>query len=48
MGDSMAHSLVNPNQLCHYGVKVQDDLVVQTALVLDDRGSYLLCSFDDE
>ena len=25
MGDSMTHSLVNPNQLRHYGVKVQDD-----------------------
>ena len=25
MGDSMTHSLVNPNQLHHFGVKVQDD-----------------------
>ncbi len=25
MGDSMSHTLVNPNQLRHYGVRVQDD-----------------------
>ena len=25
MGDDMDHSLVNPNQLCHFGVHVQDN-----------------------
>ena len=25
MGDSMKHTLINPNQLRHYGVKVQDN-----------------------
>ena len=27
MGDQMDHTLVNPNQLRHYGVKVQDNPV---------------------
>ena len=25
MGDNMDHNLINPNQMCHFGVKVQDD-----------------------
>ena len=25
MGDKMDHTLVNPNQMCHFGIKVQDN-----------------------
>ena len=32
MGDQMDHSLINPNQLRHYGVRVQDDLTSERAL----------------
>ena len=32
MGDHMAHSLINPNQLRHYGTKVQDDPTSDRAL----------------
>ena len=40
MGDSMTHSLVNPNQLCHCGVKVQDDPTSESPLCVmtEDAG----------
>ena len=34
MGNSMSHSLVNPNQLCHYGIKVQDDPTLDSPLYI--------------
>ena len=32
MGDHMEHSLLNPNQLRHHGVRVQDDPTSQYPL----------------
>lgn len=32
MGDQLDHSLLNPNQLCHYGVTVQDNPYAPTLL----------------
>ena len=32
MGNHMYHSLINPNQLRYYGIKVQDNPMLETVL----------------
>ena len=32
MGNHMNHSLINPNQLRYYGIKVQDNPLLETAI----------------
>jgi hypothetical protein len=47
MGDQMTHSLLNPNQLCHYGTRVQDDPTspYPLSIVTEDND---FCMFDTE
>ena len=32
MGNHMDHILINPNQLCYYGIKVQENPILETVL----------------
>ena len=40
MGDKMDHTLVNPKQMCHFGIKVQDNQY-------DDAPLYLITEDGD-
>ena len=43
MGDTMTHSLINPNQLRHYGVHVQDDPTSRRPLsIITDDGNFAM------
>ena len=43
MGDSMNHSLINPNQLRHYGTVVQDNPVLNQPLyIMTEDTSFIM------